>query len=91
MPAKPAPRPPPLRNIEIVTTDTGYFKPGLPGRIVAGSERVVFLGPFGHETRHVIPEFSVELLDADGRVTSRMPFCQYGRDFVFKNCYDQTT
>lgn len=65
--------------LAIVTTDTGYFKPGLPGRIIGGSQREVYLGPNGHSFKTIIPEFEVEILDV------RRKFCEYGKDFVFVN------
>lgn len=66
-------------TMRIVTTDKGYFKPGLRGSITDGAERTVWLGPVGNESRHTIPEFTVRL-DC-GMVKE---FCQYGRDFVFE-------
>lgn len=66
-------------TMRIVTTGTGYFKPGLTGAIVDGAERVVWLGPGGAEVKHTIPEFTIKL-DC-GMVRE---FCQYGRDFVFE-------
>lgn len=70
----PAVAPSPL---DVITTGTGYFKPGFSGRIVGGAERLVLLGPHGAEVPHTIPEFTLEIA---GR---RREFCQFGRDFVF--------
>ena len=64
--------------LAVITTGTGYFKPGHRAQIVAGGERVVYLGPSGQEVKTSIAEFT--LLFPDG---ARREFCQYGRDFVF--------
>lgn len=64
--------------MRIITTGTGYFKAGLKGKITAGGERDVFLGPRGHEQKFTIPEFTIEL-DGGGKREG----CQYGRDFRF--------
>ncbi len=64
--------------LAVITTGTGYFKAGHRAQIVAGGERVVYLGPPGHEVETRIAEFT--LLFPNG---SRREFCQYGRDFVF--------
>ena len=69
------PKPEPLA---VVTIGTGYFQPGFQARIVAGGERVVFLGPTGHEEKTTVAEFTLEFPDGSIR-----EFCQYGRDFVF--------
>lgn len=67
--------------MNIVTTGTGFFKPGIKGRIVGTPEpRTVFLGPVGQEKRHVIAEYSV-LLERD---TAPRTGCQLGRDFIFE-------
>jgi hypothetical protein len=67
-------------HFEIITTPTGYFKPGLKGRIVGGGgERAVYLGPDGALQAAKIPEFTILL---EGAEFAR-EFCQYGRDFVF--------
>lgn len=62
--------------MRIITTATGYWKPGLLGRIVGGAERLAFLGQ--HAPRTLLPEFTVELDRGE-----RRDFCQFGRDFVF--------
>lgn len=71
--ARPAPGP---DHLTVITTAGGYFQPGLRGRIVGASDRLVYLGeppaPFQ------LAEFTIEL-DGGGR----REFCQYGRDFVF--------
>lgn len=69
-------------QLNVVTTGTGYFKAGLPARIVGGGSRDVFVGPVGHEVKMTVPEFTLELIDANGIPYTR-EFCQYGRDFVF--------
>lgn len=71
-----------MNPLRIITTGTGVFKPGLTGTIVAGSEREIFIGLSGQETKHTIPEFTVLI---DGQKHPRQ-FCQYGRDFVFQSC-----
>ena len=63
--------------LDVITTGSGYFKPGFKARIVGGAERLVMLGPHGAEVPHTIPEFTLEI---GGK---RRAFCQYGRDFVF--------
>ena len=67
-----------MSPLAVVTTGTGYFQPGLQAEIVAGGERVVYLGPTGHEEKTTVAEFTLEFPDS-----SRREFCQYGRDFVF--------
>ena len=67
-----------MSPLAVVTTGTGYFQPGLEAQIVAGGERVVYLGPTGHEEKTTVAEFT--LLFPDGSIRE---FCQYGRDFVF--------
>lgn len=69
-----------MSALEIVTTSTGYFKAGVRGVIVAGGERVVFLGQPAQRT--VLPEFTLEFTDEKGK-TWRKEYCQYGRDFRF--------
>ena len=64
--------------LAVITTGTGYFRPGLPARIVGGGERRVFLGPPGQETPHTLPEFTLQF-----PAGNRREGCQYGRDFVF--------
>ena len=63
--------------LDVISTGTGFFKPGFSGRIVGGAERLVMLGPHGAEVPHTIPEFTLEIA---GR---RREFCQFGRDFIF--------
>jgi hypothetical protein len=67
-------------TIEIITTATGYFKPGLRGRVVNAGEREVFLG--ASLSRQTLPEFTLEIDGGRGKKSVR-EFCQYGRDFVF--------
>ena len=72
--------------IEIVTTDTGFFKPGLRGRILDAAERTVYLGPNANTVETRIAEYTVEIDPvAPGDRPWRKEFCQYGRDFVFFN------
>ena len=67
-----------MSPLAVITTGTGYFTAGQSALIVAGGERIVYLGPTGHEVRTTIAEFT--LLFPSGM---RREFCQYGRDFVF--------
>lgn len=61
---------------KVVTTGTGYFKPGLEAKIEScGGMREVFLG--AECSRHEVAEFT--LIFPNG---SRREFCQAGRDFT---------
>lgn len=60
----------------IITTDTGYFKPGLKGEIVDCNGRTVYLGKDCVQTE--MAEFTVKLDSGFVR-----PYCQLQRDFVF--------
>lgn len=70
-----------MKNLNIITTATGYFKPGIKGKIVGINERVIYVGPFGNEQKTIIPEFTLEFIDEKGK-TWQKDFCQYGKDFV---------
>ena len=77
----------PAATLDVTTTGTngrGLYKAGLVGRIIAGGERTVFLGPTGAEVKTVLPEFAVEWKDAKGKPFTQHG-AQYGRDFVFAN------
>ena len=71
-------------TVRIVTLGTGYFKPGLTGRVVGAPQpRTVFLGADCVET--VIPEFPILLDCANPKLAKRIrpQLCQLGRDFIF--------
>ncbi len=78
MARNPKPQPIDPNALDCITTGTGYFKAGVPCRIVAGGDRVVYLGPVGHSEKATIAEFTLEF-----QAGNRREFCQYGRDFVF--------
>jgi len=62
--------------MNIVTIATGFFRPGLTGRILAISEREIYVGQPGHTVKMIIPEFLIEL-----NGVAQTQLCQYGRDF----------
>lgn len=69
---------------KIITLATGYFKPGLTGKVVgAPVSRTVYLGADGVKTE--IPEFPVLLDGANPKYAQRIEpkLCQLGRDFIF--------
>jgi len=66
--------------LKVVTTSTGFFRPGIKGRIIGGGEREIFVGTPAQSV--VIPEFKLELTHK-GKTWVHPTLCQYGRDFVF--------
>jgi hypothetical protein len=68
-----------MNTLEIITTGTGTYEEGIRGRIIAGGERVVYLG--NPPEKVTLPDFTIELTK-DGR-TWRQEYAQYGRDFRF--------
>ena len=71
--------PVPVGSVRIVTTATGYFRPGLRGIAIPTGTRRVYLGAPGHERPADIPEYTVKFDDGSGR-----EFCQMERDFIIE-------
>jgi hypothetical protein len=68
---------PPVAVLLAVTTDTGFFRPGLRAVIIGAGQREIFVGK--DCVKFIIPEFTLQF--PDGFVKEG---CQYGRDFIFE-------